>query len=115
MSKTKVIYYSDSNNKIPFANFLDSLQKNQQVKLLRVITHLEEYGLSAIIPHTKKLIGTPLWEIRVLGKDNLRAVYVIPFQDTVLILHGFSKKVQKTPVKELKIALQYYKDWESRN
>ena len=69
------------------------------------------YGLSSILPHTKKLTGTPFWEIRILGRDNIRVLYAIPFQNSVLILHGFVKKTQKTPVQELQVAISRFEQW----
>jgi phage-related protein len=64
--------------------------------------------LQSVLPHIKKLRGTPLWEIRILGQDNLRVIYVVPYLDTVLVLHGFIKKTQKTPKKDLEVALSRY-------
>ena len=115
MPKTTVYYYTSSTNNNPFAHFLDSLQKKQQAKILRVIFQIGKYGLLSILPHIKKLTGTPLWEIRILGKDNLRIVYIIPHQNSVLVLHGFIKKTQKTPYKEIAIALNRFKDWQTHH
>lgn len=62
----------------------------------------------------EKIEGTSLWEIRILGKDNIRTIYAIPGEKIVLILHGFIKKKQKTPLKHIEIALKRYKDWKER-
>ena len=67
--------------------------------------------LGAILPHTKKLTGTPFWEIRILGKDNLRVVYISQVKDEVIVLHGFIKKSQKTPDKEIDIAFKRFQNW----
>ncbi len=64
------------------------------------------YGLISILPHTKKLVGTPLWEIRIVGKDNIRVLYVAIQKEDVFVLHAFLKKTQKTERKEIKIALK---------
>lgn len=115
MAPTNVIYYLSPSGANPFAKFLDSLNKKQQAKILRLIIQIEEYGLISIIPHVKKLSGTPLWEIRILGKDNIRTIYIAPDLKTVIILHGFIKKTQKTPSKELSIALKRYRDWQNKH
>lgn len=70
-----------------------------------------DYQVSYILPHVKKLTGTPFWEIRILGQDNIRVIYICPFKESVLVLHGFIKKKQKTPPKEISTALQRYKNW----
>lgn len=111
MKTTKIYYYLTKNGDNPFSKFLDSLEHKQQTKILRLILQIEEYGLISILPHTKKLSGTPLWEIRILGKDNLRVIYITPFENEVLILHGFNKKTQKTPIAEIQIAIKRLQDW----
>ncbi len=112
--KFTVYYYIDPQGSNPVKLFLDSLTEKQQAKLIRIFQYLKDYGLQAILPHVKKIQDTPLWEIRVLGKDNIRAIYVIPGEKIVLILHGFMKKKQKTPVKHIEIALKRYQDWIKR-
>jgi phage-related protein len=106
-----VVYYSTLRGDRPVGDFLDSLSKLQQTKILRVINIIKTYGLEQARPYVKKLINTPFWEIRILGKDNIRAIYVVPYKDTVLILHGFVKKSQKTPEKELNLVYKRYKEW----
>lgn len=110
----KVQYYISSKGENPFSDFLDQLSGQQQAKILRIFSNVKEYGLLSILPHVKKLSGTSLWEIRILGKDNIRVLYVCPIEGIVLVLHGFVKKKQKTPTKEIEIALQRYKEWLSR-
>ena len=112
--KTQVIYYTTIQGENPVSDFLDSLLQKQQVKILRILQYMGKYGISSVLPHTRKLTGTPLWEIRILGKDNLRVLYVIPVKNIVLVLHGFVKKKQKTPRKEIDIAVSRLKDWQSR-
>lgn len=108
---TKVIYYTTASGDIPFDKFLDSLSEKQQRKILRVIANVKTYGLTSAIPHIKKLTGTPLWEIRILGQDNIRVFYATLVEDLIIILHGFSKKSQKTPSKEIQTALDRLKEW----
>lgn len=112
--KCDVIYYMTLTGQRPIGEFLDSLSGKQQTKILRVVNLIRDYGLEQARPYVKKLINTPFWEIRILGKDNIRVVYVVPYKDTVLILHGFLKKSQKTPAKELNLAFSRYKEWLSR-
>lgn len=107
----QVLYFISPNGQNPVSDFLDSLNQNQQAKLLRIIHNIEVYGLTAVIPHLKKLSNTSFWEIRILGKDNLRVIYVVPQGKYVLLLHGFNKKSQKIPQKELIIAIERYNSW----
>ncbi|MBI2337662.1 type II toxin-antitoxin system RelE/ParE family toxin [Candidatus Daviesbacteria bacterium] len=104
MDKWKVIYYVSSSNTNPVKEFLDANLK-AKVKALRIFSNIEEYGLVSVIPHIKKLTGTSLWEIRILGEDSARIVYVTQKEKQVLLLHAFVKKTNKTPAKEIDIAL----------
>lgn len=115
MNKTTVIYYTSPTGDNPVSDFLDKLSSTQQAKLLRIVTYVEIYGLQSILPHVKKLSGTPLWEIRVLGKDNIRALYAIVHSGSMIILHGFIKKSQKTPPREISVALSRLKEWLQNN
>ena len=108
---TKLIYYTNASQDNPFDKFLDSLTEVQQRKILRILANIQNYGLTNAIPHIKKLTNTPLWEIRILGQDNIRVFYATLLENSILILHGFSKKTQKTPPREIETALNRLKDW----
>jgi len=79
----RVTYYISPLGENPVKDFLDSITKIQKTKVFRVFELYEKYGLSSIIPHTKKLAGTPFWEIRILGKDNVRVIYVLPHKECI--------------------------------
>jgi len=107
----KVIYFISEAKDNPVQLFLDHLETREQSKILRILQYIREYGLISVLPHVKKLSGLPLWEIRVLGKDSIRIFYIVPYEQTILLLHGFRKKSQKTPKKEIAIALHRYQNW----
>ncbi len=111
---TQVIYYTTSKEENPTEKFLDSLEKQDKAKIIRILRYVEVYGLITALPHVKKLTGTPLWEIRVLGKSNIRALYVTIQENSILLVHGFLKKKQKTPMKEIEAALSRVQDWQKR-
>lgn len=113
-SHTTVVYYTTAQGDNPVEMFINSLANRQQEKIFHILISIKQYGIMAVLPHLKKLTGTPLWEIRILGKDNIRVLYVVPKQDTILLIHGFIKKKQKTPPKEIAIATNRLIDWRSR-
>lgn len=104
---TLVKYYKDTQHRY-ISEFLDSINTKQQSKVIRIITTIEKYGLTSANPHLRKIENTPLWEIRILGKDNIRIFYVSIISNEIILLHGFIKKSQKTPSNEIKIALKRY-------
>lgn len=112
---SKLQYYISPSGNNPVSDFLSNLSEMQQRKLIRVFKHLEEFGVKGPRKNVKKLSGTPLWEIRILGNDNIRVIYAVIFMGQVLLLHGFIKKQQKTPSKELDISLKRYREWMTSN
>lgn len=111
MSKTIILYYTTSSGENPVKKFIEFLAERQQKKLTRILSYIEEYGLVTAIPHVKKLTGTSLWEIRILGQDNIRVLYASVHFESILLLHGFIKKSQNTPKKEIETALNRLADW----
>ena len=89
---------------VSLEKFIKSLQKPTIAKVLRTIDLLEEFGQKLGSPHIKK-ISAHLFELRVSGKQEVRIFYSFHKSQTCL-LHGFVKKSQKIPRKEIKIALQ---------
>lgn len=67
--------------------------------------YAREFGMSPKIPNTKKVTGTDFWELRILGKDNIR-IFCVGKEKNIHIVHIFAKKKQKTPIKELNIAME---------
>lgn len=105
-----VQYYISESGENPVKDFIESLGKKQKAKIFRLFLNIEQYGLVSVLPHIKKLSGTLLWEIRILGQDNIRILYVVVDKDGILVLHGFVKKSQKTPDREITIAISRYKE-----
>lgn len=60
------------------------------------------------------MTGTPLWELRILGEDSIRVFYIAIMESTFLFLHAFKKKKQKTPKKEIDIALKRLEEYKMR-
>jgi phage-related protein len=58
------------------------------------------------MPHVKHIEGK-LWEIRATGRDGIaRALYVTTAPRRVIVLCAFVKKTQKTPRREIELALR---------
>ncbi|OGG30595.1 hypothetical protein A2973_01160 [Candidatus Gottesmanbacteria bacterium RIFCSPLOWO2_01_FULL_49_10] len=108
----QVIYYVSASGDIPVRNFLDAAGPMLKTKALRILQHIEEYGLQAAIGHIKKFAGTPLWEIRILGGDSARIFFVTQEGKRIVLLHAFYKKTQKAPQKEIALALKRLREHE---
>lgn len=107
-------YYESARGDKPVEEFYNSLEEKTRVKVTKTLELLEEFGIHIDHPHAKKLTGTELWELRILGSDNTRIFYVAQQGKTFLLLHGFKKKTQKTERKEIKLATERLQEYRSR-
>ena len=103
-AKWKVIFYTSASGQSPVEDFINGLDEDTQAQVFNSIELLQEYGVQLKGKHVRKLTGTPLWELRILGSQSVRIFYVAQHHQAFLLLHGFQKKSQKTPLKEIKVA-----------
>ena len=77
-----------------------------QAAFLRIVYLIESMGLERVRePYLKHLEG-PLWEMRMKGKDGIaRAAYVTATGYRVVVVRVFPKKTEKTPRREIELAL----------
>lgn len=78
-------------------------------KIARQIRYLKEFGLTMANPNLKKLAGTKLWEVRILGRDSIRIICIAIVGNEIVIVHIFKKKGNKMSERDLNIALKRYK------
>lgn len=88
-----------------------ALPKDLQSKFLRISEMIESGGLEKMRePYVKHLEGK-LWEMRLSGKDGIaRSLYVTAIGRRVVVLRTFIKKTEKTPRREIDIALERAKE-----
>lgn len=110
----KILLYKSPQGETPVNEFILSLELKAQSKIYNAIHLLKTFGVSVGSPHIKKLAGTELWELRILGSDSIRILYIAITGKTFLLLHGFKKKKDKTPPKEIRIAEDRLAEFRSR-
>lgn len=77
---------------------------------VRIAEQMMESGPNLGLPYTRPF-GDGLFEIRAKGEEGIgRAFFCILVGRRVVILHGFIKKTQQTPVSELKLARKRLKE-----
>lgn len=104
----KILFYKKENGTEPVKEFLLRLPPKHKAKALREIDLLAEFGTQLKEPHIKKITGDKykgLWELRIkFAGDISRIFYFMPEADAFILLHGYLKKSDKTPERELKTA-----------
>lgn len=112
--KWKIEYYKTISKSSPIDEFIDTLDVKAQIKVSDTLDQLKEFGITLGMPHVKKLVGTSLWELRIIGQDSIRIFYITQTNRIFLLLHGFQKKKQKTDKKEIDVALKRLIDYKFR-
>ncbi len=90
---------------------LAALPVDIRARFERIVGLIRSHGLERVRePYVKHLEG-PLWEMRTQGKDGIaRAAYVTATGRRVVVVRVFAKKTQKTPRRELNLALRQAKE-----
>lgn len=92
-------FYKDRRGRIPVEDFLNTLPAHERLEALRVIDLLELYGLVLGMPHARPIAG--MWELRA-GPG--RIFYVAVTGRRFILLHGYRKKSQTAPQREIETA-----------
>ena len=112
--KWEILFYKTLQGDTPVNDFILGLDLRAQAKVRDTIKMLQEFGIRLGQPHVKKLTGTELWELRIVGSDSIRIFYIAISGKNFLMLHGFKKKKDKTPPKEIKVAEHRLAEFRSR-
>lgn len=86
---------------------LTALPADMRARFSRIAFLIESIGLEKVgEPHIRHLEG-PLWKMRMTDKDGIsRALYVTVKDRRVVVVRVFVKKTQKTPRREIELALR---------
>ena len=84
--------------------YLTTLKKDQLAKIIQVTELFRDYGYSLSNKHLKKL-NRQIWELKI---EKHRILFG-EIKNGIVIVNIFYKKTQKTPKKELRLAIQRLK------
>lgn len=99
-----ISFYKSSRGDEPVKEVIDDLQAQAKAKVIRKIELLELFGPSLGMPHAKQFESN-LYELTIHGRQEVRIFYSF-LNHQVCLLHGFIKKTQKTPPREVNTAKQ---------
>jgi len=98
----KAVFFETENGNQPARDFIKGLSKDDKRIVgadIRVIQNSFPIGLPLV-----RKIKHGLWEIRSVVKDGISRIFFTFINEEIILLHGFVKKTQKTPSKEIDIA-----------
>lgn len=103
----KVLFFQTPRGDYPVKEFVEEQDLKIRSKIALSILLLKNQGPFLKPPYIKKL-QDKLYELRISGTTPIRIFYTI-HRSEYYLLHAFKKKSQKTPVKELKVAIDRMK------
>ena len=103
----KVLFFQTTRGECPVKDFIEGQDPTIRSKIALSILLLKNQGPFLKPPYIKKL-QDKLYELRISGTIQIRIFYTV-HRSEYYLLHAFGKKTQKTPIREIKVALDRMK------
>lgn len=98
--KQWTIHYYDKK----LIQWLDNMPLGMKAYYARLSERMITYGPNLGMPFTRAM-KDGLFELRIKSKEGISRIFFCTIQEQrIVFLHGFIKKTEKTPTKELAIA-----------
>lgn len=106
--------YRSPSGAYPVADFLDTLDEKTLARFRWSMEQLRERNVQARAPLARHVEGD-LWELREESTGNIyRVVYFFFTGKRIVFVHGFQKKTQRMPRRELDTARNRYAEFMAR-
>jgi len=106
--------YLEEDGTSPVEGFLNQLDVKTRARFLWSMEQLRLRNVRAHEPLVRHLDGD-LWELREESSTNIyRIIYFFFTGRRIVFLHGFQKKTQKTPRREIDLAHARYQQFVTR-
>lgn len=112
-NKLDVVYYVKENGICPYTKFINGVQKKMRERIEKEILLLKEYGIDFARVHIK-YFRQGIYKLRVNQNGSTTRIFFIIENNTIYILHGFTKVTQKTPEGEKIRIVRYKNDLKNR-
>ena len=100
----QIVFYIDENGNSPVEEFLEGLDRKTRTRFAWSMEQLRGRNVQASEPLVKHLEGK-IWELRRASDGNIyRLLYFFFIGRQIVLLHGFQKKTEKTPRREIETA-----------
>lgn len=107
--KLNVQFFSQDSGKEPVREWLLKLSKEERMIVgqdIEIIQRKWPIGWP-FVDH----LGDGIWEVRSTLENRIARVLFYIEKNLMLLLHGFIKKTQKTPIQELNLAKKRLTQW----
>ncbi len=109
-----IVFYVEASGRRPVQAFLEGLDARTQARFRAAIEQLRMRNVGATEPLVRHL-EEKIWELRVESNTNIyRLLYFFYTGRRIVFLHGFRKKTQQTPRREIAVASARSQDFLQR-
>jgi phage-related protein len=98
----KAVFFETESGNQPVRDFILECVREDRKEIGSDIFTVQR-GFPLGFPLVEK-VDTDLWEVRSHISDGICRIFFTVYQKTMVLLHSFVKKSQKTPLKEIKTA-----------
>jgi phage-related protein len=105
----EIVFFKSEAGSQPVEKFLASRTKKDKEEIGADIYKIQE-GFPLGLPLVKKM-AVGLWELRSTIPDGICRILFTVTETKMVLLHGFVKKTQKTPLNELEVAKARLKEF----
>lgn len=107
----EVTYYKTSSGRVPVLDYIESQETERIAKIRNAFRLLREFGIGESQLDTRKIRGKKDKKLYELKISSSRIIYFITSEKKFVLVHGFTKKSNKTPKKELSTARKRMRDY----
>jgi phage-related protein len=104
IKRIKASFFKTESGKEPVRDWLMTLSKEDRQKIGEDIKTIE-FGFPIGMP-TCRPMGKGLYEVRTNLENTITRVLFCVEEEQMILLHGFTKKTQKTPNEDLNLAIK---------
>ena len=106
-SKWRIMFCDEMEEACPVTEFINGCEPKHQVKVLRLLSLLEEKGPILPRPYAD-LLRDGIHELRFkLSRDNVRVLYFFCYQKFIVLYTAFYKNKPRVSEKEIQKVIQY--------
>jgi phage-related protein len=109
--KLNIYFYQSANGKEIVLDYINSLKEREQFAIKAFLYRFQKENSFRMMPYCRKIKGE-IFEMRVRTSDSYGILYAYVFGDAVVLLHIFKKKTKKTPLNDIKLAINRLKGYE---
>ncbi len=110
----QILFCDQMEELCPVTEFIDRCVPKQQVKILRILSLLQEQGPILPRPYAD-ILRDGIHELRfTLSRDRVRILYFFCYQKFIVLYYVFLKNTQRVPEKFIRRVIEYREDFLGR-